>query len=38
MIQGGDPTGTGSGGPGYSFEDEFVDSLKHDGAGSFIYG
>ena len=33
MIQGGDPTGTGSGGPGYSFEDEFVDSLKHDGAG-----
>ena len=33
MIQGGDPTGPGSGGPGYSFEDEFVDSLKHDGAG-----
>ena len=33
MIQGRDPTGTGSGGPGYSFEDEFVDSLKHDGAG-----
>ena len=33
MIQGGDPTGTGSGGPGYNFEDEFVDSLKHDGAG-----
>lgn len=33
MIQGGDPTGTGSGGPGYSFEDELVDSLKHDGPG-----
>ena len=33
MIQGGDPTGTGSGGPGFSFVDEFVDSLKHDGPG-----
>lgn len=29
MIQGGDPEGTGSGGPGYSFFDEIVDTLKH---------
>ena len=33
MIQGGDPSGTGSGGPGYQFEDEIDDTLRHDGAG-----
>lgn len=33
MIQTGDPTGTGRGGPGYSFDDEFVDDLGHDDAG-----
>jgi len=33
MVQGGDPTGTGAGGPGYRFEDEFDASLKHDGPG-----
>jgi cyclophilin family peptidyl-prolyl cis-trans isomerase len=33
MVQGGDPTGTGRGGPGYKFEDEFVPSLKHDKQG-----
>jgi cyclophilin family peptidyl-prolyl cis-trans isomerase/FKBP-type peptidyl-prolyl cis-trans isomerase len=33
MIQGGDPTGTGSGSPGYSFGDEFDESLKHDKSG-----
>ncbi len=33
MAQGGDPTGTGMGGPGYKFADEFDASLKHDGPG-----
>ena len=33
MAQGGDPTGRGSGGPGYKFEDEFDPSLRHDKQG-----
>ncbi len=33
MIQTGDPLGTGRGGPGYTFDDEFHDELTHDGAG-----
>lgn len=33
MIQGGDPTGTGMGGPGYEFEDEFVKGLEFDKEG-----
>jgi cyclophilin family peptidyl-prolyl cis-trans isomerase len=33
MAQAGDPTGTGTGGPGYKFEDEFDPSLRHDKPG-----
>ena len=35
MIQGGDIAGTGGGGPGYTFRDEFVPGLIHDGPGIF---
>ncbi|MEM9586474.1 MAG: peptidylprolyl isomerase [Planctomycetota bacterium] len=33
MVQGGCPEGTGTGGPGYKFDDEFDPSLRHDGPG-----
>ena len=33
MIQGGDPTGTGMGGPGYKIKDEFGEGLEHDNEG-----
>jgi len=33
MVQTGDPTGTGRGGPGYTFEDEISPDLRHDGPG-----
>jgi len=33
MVQGGDPLGSGSGGPGYTFKDEFDPSLRHTGPG-----
>ena len=35
MVQTGDPTGTGRGGPGYQFSDEFSPQLRHDKAGVF---
>ena len=34
MVQTGDPTGTGTGGPGYAFADEFSPAFRHDSAGT----
>ena len=34
MIQGGCPQGTGTGGPGYKFDDEFTSECRHDSAGT----
>ena len=34
MLQTGDPTGTGHGGPGYTFDDEFHEELRHDSPGT----
>jgi cyclophilin family peptidyl-prolyl cis-trans isomerase len=35
MLQAGDPTGTGRGGPGYTIKDEFHPALRHDREGTF---